>query len=240
MRNISDISAEKILPDVNTILGLQGVPTKRASDEKLIRLADEALLILSQHSRPKGILSEISINEFAAVYAGEGLNESEDPLDPIYKKSDYLALFAVTLGGEICDKISSLFRENEFALASMLDCAASEATENAGSELETYYRRQLRDSHELNSSSATLRFSPGYCGWDISGQIKLFKTLRPEEIGIKLRVSLLMEPLKSISGVIVAGEKDFFEFEDNLAFCDECKTHTCRTRIKAIKSAEYD
>ena len=59
-----------------------------------------------------------------------------------------------------------------------------------------------------------LRYSPGYCGWHISGQRRLFAHLRPERIGITLHDSYLMEPLKSVSGVLIAGAKEIHAFAD--------------------------
>jgi hypothetical protein len=79
-----------------------------------------------------------------------------------------------------------------------------------------------------------LRYSPGYCGWHVSGQRKLFDYLLPEEIGITLRESFLMQPLKSISGVVIAGRRQIFDFENTFDFCDDCSTWTCRERISAI------
>ena len=80
-----------------------------------------------------------------------------------------------------------------------------------------------------------LSYSPGYCGWHISGQKKLFAFLHPEEIGIRLLDSFLMHPLKSVSGVFVCGPEDIHRFENGFAFCGECRHQTCRERIDSLK-----
>ncbi|MCX6843389.1 MAG: hypothetical protein NTX53_14035 [candidate division WOR-3 bacterium] len=82
-----------------------------------------------------------------------------------------------------------------------------------------------------------LRYSPGYCGWDITGQRQLFQALRPEEIGITLRESCLMEPLKSISGVLVAARPEVHRFDNTYPFCSACTTQTCRSRIAAVEES---
>ena len=56
----------------------------------------------------------------------------------------------------------------------------------------------------------------------------------PDEIGITLRDSFLMEPLKSISGVVVAGPAEIHVFDDDYPFCEDCDTRGCRRRIRAI------
>jgi hypothetical protein len=60
--------------------------------------------------------------------------------------------------------------------------------------------------------------------------------LRPEEIGITLRESCLMEPLKSISGVLVAARPEDHRFDNTYQFCRTCSTQTCRSRIAAVES----
>jgi hypothetical protein len=44
-----------------------------------------------------------------------------------------------------------------------------------------------------------------------------------------------MDPLKSISGVIVAGRAEIHEFDNDYDFCAECGTRTCRERIDQIR-----
>jgi cobalamin-dependent methionine synthase I len=144
------------------------------------------------------------------------------------------ALFAVTLGSGVSERISLLFDEQEFALGALLDGAASESAEIACRVTETEYRRALTLQGRLNNDHGVLPFSPGYCGWHISAQRLLFDLLRPGEIGIALGETFLMEPLKSISGVLVAAPKAAFLFDDDFPFCATCATRTCRDRIQAV------
>jgi len=79
-----------------------------------------------------------------------------------------------------------------------------------------------------------LRYSPGYCGWHVTGQRRLFAALRPEQIGITLGDSCLMEPLKSVSGVLIAGPRKIHQFKDAFPFCEQCTTRGCRERLRAL------
>ena len=115
----------------------------------------------------------------------------------------------------------------------MLDAQASEGAELAANETENRYVSWLAGKGRFNSRSGALRYSPGYCGWHVSGQRKLFDHLLPEKIGITLRESFLMQPLKSISGVVIAGQRQIFDFENTFDFCEDCSTWTCRERISA-------
>ncbi|MFH1842515.1 MAG: hypothetical protein ABIF77_04860, partial [bacterium] len=68
----------------------------------------------------------------------------------------------------------------------------------------------------------------------VSGQRALFAALQPETIGITLRPSCLMEPLKSISGVIIGGPAASHLFNDDYRFCTECAEHGCQERQRTL------
>jgi len=231
---ILPIPVPEVVPSPAAVMKGQGIPRGMTPDERIFRLAEDALSLFREHARPAGLVMEITRGEFEAVFRGRGSNEAESPVGPISGSSDHLALFAVTLGPAVCEEISRLFRHNDFALGSMLDSAASEGAELAAGVAEDAYRARLRGAGMLDSRSGTLRFSPGYCGWHISAQEALFRALRPGRIGITLNESYLMQPLKSISGVILSGRREIFDFDDVFSFCGDCRTHSCRDRISSL------
>lgn len=70
----------------------------------------------------------------------------------------------------------------------------------------------------------TNRFSPGYCGWHVSEQRKLF-SLFPQEApcGVSLTDSCLMVPIKSVSGVIGIGPSvKCFDYSCGLCDMKQC------------------
>ena len=234
MQEIVSISIENVVPSLRAVLEGQGIPHPRQTDERTNRLAEEALSLFRAKAAPSGIVKEVSQSEFRTVFEGAGLNDDESPVKPIFQASEHLALYAVTLGESICAEIAQLFRVHEFALASMLDSAASEGAERTAEAVENTYLARLRDAQAFDSGRGILRYSPGYCGWHISAQRKLFDILRPQRIGIALNESYLMQPIKSISGVIISGEKKIFDFDDSFSFCRDCATHECRVRIQSV------
>ena len=64
----------------------------------------------------------------------------------------------------------------------------------------------LRKSMAAEGKKITNRYSPGYCGWDVAEQHKLFQLMPDNYCGIKLNDSALMNPEKSVSGFIGIGE----------------------------------
>jgi len=235
MKEIIDFLPGEIVPAGDIILRKQGLPPNGKSNPKVISLIEKAIDLFAELCEPIGVISDVSKAEFEAVYEGEGLNERYTPVKGIYPRADHLALFAVTVGQKVCDKISELFDSRDFALAAILDTVASEATESLGALAQQDYFDSLMESNRISVESAVLRYSPGYCGWHISGQKKLFEVLAPEEIGIELTESFLMLPLKSISGVMIAGRKEIHCIDGTYPFCDVCASKGCLERIKGLE-----
>ncbi len=233
-RKVFDIPVRDTVPPIRAIFEGQGIPHWAQPDDRTRRLADEAISLYEEHAAPAGIVMDIGKGMFRSVFEGEGLNEDESPVRPVYEASDHLALFAVTIGEQVCRDISEKFRLNDFALGSMLDSTASESAEMAAAAAENAYRAYLTAAGLFDHGQGILRFSPGFCGWHITAQKKLFEVLKPDRIGITLNDSCLMQPLKSVSGVIIAGNREIFRFDDTFSFCRSCATHTCQDRIRSL------
>jgi hypothetical protein len=234
MRSSFRFEAAEFLPEPAAVLKAQGVAPGRDPGERTKGICRAALELLAETAAPRGLYTEIPVAEFPELYRGEGRNSDPSPLATIAPRAEGLALFALTLGPAITERIDQLLAGRDFALGAMLDSAASEAAERVADTLEEHYRAERGGA---DKGAVLLRYSPGYCGWHISGQKRLFAALAPDEIGLSLRDTFLMEPLKSISGVFVSGPGEIHLFEDNYDFCDDCRTHSCRARIRAIQRA---
>ncbi len=237
MLKVVRFKTERIRPSVRSVLSAQGIPNAHEPDARTLGLVEQALSMFDSLSQAQGLAIDISAEEFERVFEGEGLNEPLNPVAEVSLRADSFVLFAVTLGHPISDRISHLFGANDFAIGSMLDSAASEGADLAADELQNSYEEYLRSINALNDSKAVLRYSPGYCGWHISGQKKLFSVLRPDRIGVNLTHSCLMQPIKSVSGVMIAADKKAFYFQDIYPFCADCKDRSCRRRIERLMNS---
>jgi len=234
MSEILTFAPDELKPDRAAVFENQGIPAGTGVSQDVEALCDTALRLLAEVATPRGILAQISKPDFEVVYRGEERNELRTPVGDIFGRADELALFAVTLGERVGREITQRFHSNDLALGAMLDSAASAAADKLAELVETRFRQSLSASGRGGTSTGVLRYSPGYCGWDISGQRKLFEFLHPERIGIALRESFLMEPLKSVSGVLIGGPKEIHDVEMSYPFCDQCEARGCRERIRAL------
>lgn len=221
-------------PSPATVLRTQGVPEGHDVPPRVTDLVEQARVLYESLAEPVGLLSDISGSEFREIYEGDGRNTDPAPLPAIAAEADRLALFAATLGEPVSRKIQQLFRENDAALGCMLDGIASERTDAAATLLGQRYLDALLEDGEADGSTRVLPYSPGYCGWHVTGQRRLFAHLDPGRIGITLNASCLMSPIKSVSGVLVAGPPRIHAFKNDFDFCLDCAGWECRERIASI------
>jgi len=194
-------------------------------------IIDRSRKVFVEGAQPRGLYKPLAINDFDQIYRGRGDNDDDTPLEHVVDEAVSLALFAVTLGDRISEHIHSLFDAGELAEGYILDQVASSAADELA---DVAARRFQTDS--ARSDLAVLPYSPGYCGWHVSGQEALFARLRPTEIGISLNDSCLMHPIKSVSGVLVLAPMEAHDFSPAFSCCATCTTLNCQERVAGLKS----
>lgn len=116
-------------------------------------------------------------------------------------KMDIVALFACTAGNGIGEYSKELMHEGDFVKGYIADVVGSEIVESAMDKIQD----ALESNMQEDGLFITDRYSPGYCGWSVAEQQKLFSFFPKDFCGIKLSPSSLMLPIKSVSGIIGIG-----------------------------------
>jgi hypothetical protein len=235
MEEIIEMKSSDIEPARDDTLENLGIPAGQELSDTVEELITAAVEYFHSTCRPRGIVARISIPEFKTMYHGEGLNEKKTPLGDMFEQARDIVLFALTLGKDISEKINGLFLEENLALAGVLDATASAGAECAADRIEAYYYDSVMPAAVKQEKPGIYRFAPGYCGWHITGQKKLFRFLNPEKIGITLMPSYMMSPLKSLSGAIIGTDKDVNATGDGYEVCRQCGTQWCQTRKKVYQ-----
>ena len=140
------------------------------------------------------------------------------------KEARHAALFGCTAGEGIELWAKSLMESGDMMKGYTVDILGSLIVETAMDKIHD----QLEKKMNLKGMGVTNRFSPGFCGWDLKEQKKLFGLFPYNFCGIKLMESSLMYPLKSISGIIGIGEN--VKRKDNS--CYLCNDSNCIYRNK--------
>lgn len=226
-----------VSPPREAVLARLGIPPGTVLADRIERIYERAAEALAGSVAPVGVLADLPREAFLDLYHGGERNAPASPVAAVAPKAEHLALFAVTLGQPTSAAVAECFAGADFALAYVLDAMASVAADAAAEAAERWYGRTLRERGWSTPDAAVLRYSPGYCGWDVSGQRPLFAYLRPERIGIRLTDTCLMQPLKSVSGVLLAGPRAIHRFPPTFDFCDRCAERTCRDRLATLAAA---
>lgn len=149
------------------------------------------------------IFSNIGVDEEdKSVYIGEVRFNIGKIIYPQVKNSDYLALFLCTAGKEISRRIAAV-KNYDMLLAYIYDAIGSEIVERAADILQ----EEMQNEAISRRMNITNRYSPGYCQWSVAEQHKLFSFFPYNFCGISLTSSALMNPVKSVSGIIGMGSK---------------------------------
>ncbi len=118
------------------------------------------------------------------------------------KKSGSVAIFLCTAGKEFGIRSRKAMQERDFLRGYVYDIVGSEIVEAATDLMQNELEKEMISS----GKKITNRYSPGYCGWDVGEQHKLFKLVPDNFCAIRLTESALMDPVKSVSGFIGIGE----------------------------------
>lgn len=235
MRQVVHLNVHDVTPTRLEVLEAQGMGGRQNIPAKIETLIVSAIEIFTKLAEPKGVLQDVSLSEFQAIYPGEGLNAPDGPVPLIAPGAKALALFAATMGEALAAKSSEMFAQGGPALGFMVDAVNSAGAEKLGRMMCRRFLALLPEALQSKGLKAQY-YSPGHCGWHISGQGTLFEALHPEGIGITINSRWVMHPAKSISGVLVAGDMDIHRFKPAFSFCKDCRTHTCVQRLAILES----
>jgi len=133
--------------------------------------------------------------------------------------SDRMVFFVCSAGKTISEKSANLFKSGDPILGYIYDLLGSAIVEATGNWIQSYLKQGIVE----NGEAITNRYSPGYCNWSTSEQHKLFTLFNEAPSGVILTTSALMNPVKSISGVIGIGHDVKYRNYQ----CDICRNKDC-------------
>ncbi|GHT64260.1 hypothetical protein AGMMS50239_21650 [Bacteroidia bacterium] len=139
------------------------------------------------------------------------------------KRSSQIAAFVCTAGVGIEQYSRAMLAGNEPLKGFIADILGGVVVEAAIDKIQ----QELSNDMKPKGLNITNRYSPGYCGWQTGEQHKLFAIL-PDTLGIQLTESALMQPVKSVSGIVGIGANVKF----NPYTCRICEATQCVYRFK--------
>ena len=163
------------------------------------------------HLFEPGGSSPVQTFQFGRQRKDDGLCLSDYILDAEEGRRDHLALFAINAGECIRERAEEWKQQGEYVKSIAIQALATETAEGTA---EWLHRRIREDWGFPDPPSTTMhdrftskyrgkRYSFGYPACpDMSGQEGMWKLLHPEEIGLRLTESYMMEPEASVSALV--------------------------------------
>ncbi|MGH9656191.1 MAG: methionine synthase [Bryobacteraceae bacterium] len=155
--------------------------------------------------------SPLQTFRFGRQAKSDGLSLSDYVLDPQHARRDHVALFVVTAGERVVEHSEAAKARGEFFQAHALQALGVESAEACA---EWLHRRIREDwgfpdppdmtmQERFTSRYRGKRYSFGYPACpNLEDQEKLFRLLRPEEIGVHLTDGYMMHPEASVSALV--------------------------------------
>ena len=188
-------------------------------------LVEEYIAECLQISSPAGafVVTEALQATSAEAFLIPGLTFDSGKIIPkMLRHSQYYAFFLVTAGSEPENLARSLMMEGSYLEGYIADLVASVIVDLAADQIQ----EQLRNLAANQNLKITNRYSPGYCSWNVEEQQKLFSLFPQGCCGISLSESSLMNPVKSISGIIGMGTGVIYRDYT----CEICSMLNCHFR----------
>ncbi|MBN1117643.1 MAG: methionine synthase [Bacteroidales bacterium] len=197
-------------------------------DEHVKELVIDLIQLSKANINPWGGFVLKQINKVVVpegkIYIDDLFFEVNKTIAAQLRKAEYLAFFICTIGNSIERTSKEYLSKGDLLEGYIFDLIGSESAEN----LAEVVHQEVMEYAQSGGLQISNRYSPGYCNWDVSEQFKLFSLFPSEQIKIKLTDSALMNPIKSVSGIIGIGRDLKFKPYS----CKLCSDEKCIYRNK--------
>jgi hypothetical protein len=185
-------------------------PTKTSS------MIDETLLEVKEILKPRGLYRTLPVlgidKQGINTETGTIRSAMMARLVDMCRGDLFIVFMIATLGDEF-----QRIERSKKAISDqwILDKVGSELIEMVADLVEEKGRALTKDSG-LHSS---MRFSPGYCDWELNGQTVIFSALDARQIGVRLTPHFVMIPSKTISAIALLARE--VPAPSSCVFCDK-------------------
>jgi hypothetical protein len=208
-------------PELGEIMRYCGYNGHQPLPDDVERAIAETVADAAVHLRPKGTYSLYPVTARSSRSLSLGAVTIQGQVARFVGQAGRVAAFVVTAGSELAEHVAE--RAGDPLRGWVLDAFGSWAAEAAADALMRPLALRLQPDEAL-----TLRYSPGYCGMELEEQRAIFQLVDADSIGVSLLPSMLMQPLKSISGLVGLGPRS--SIERVRSPCERCPELGCHMR----------
>ncbi|MBS3771784.1 MAG: hypothetical protein KGY69_16150 [Bacteroidales bacterium] len=217
------IRFEELEVSKNCIEYVMGFPPGEAP-APFDEIIDDVLNQAKDHCDIRGAIAtvnNISIDsQKNTITADHTVFQTGQRITSFLEEAESLALFIVTAGKGIEQWMHERTSRGDTFASYVIDVVGSEIADLAALQLQNKLEQKL----QVSGLNTTDIFSPGYCGWPVSDQQAFFSFFPSGCCGIHLTETSLMDPIKSISGIMGIG-KNVARNREN--YCSHCGHTDC-------------
>jgi len=191
----------------------------------VLAIFEEALAVGERLMTPRVVYRAVGVTDRGADRIEAGGERLHIPqIGRLWGPIEAIGAGICTVGEAIETRVRELFDGREFPLAVMLDSVGSAAAES----LAEYANDLLCQVAIPERLKVTNRISPGYAGWDVAEQARLFRLCPGAPIGVRLNSACFMSPGKSISWLVGIGPEA--RVDHYFTQCRRCWMRDCAYR----------
>jgi hypothetical protein len=215
--------------DRGEVLRYLGYPVGVEPAARLVSILDEWVGEASRRATPRATYVVLPVmllsNRRLKVQAPDGSETTfKGAIGEFLGAAECVGVFIATAGPGVERLATELMDQGDPLAGMIVNAVGAERAEAA----ESVVIDKLRASALEHGFAPTLPYSPGYCGMGLAEQRTLFGLFDKADVGVTLTESCLMQPLKSVSGLIGLGPAERVH-----AFgspCDRCELYNCSMR----------
>jgi len=189
-----------IAVDADALFRALGYPDREHVSAPVQEICLDQLGRLDQFLRPWAGVHEVRVEEVTAdtVRLDCGRTLSGRRLATILRRATSLQICLATVGAEVMEEIKHLVAEGAMLEALALDAGASAAVTRVMAAV----RERVCNNAQARGFGTTIRYGPGYTGWQLEDTAVLFSYLGRHRLPVRLNEQFMMLPAKSLLNVI--------------------------------------
>ena len=224
---LADYEPEFDMDFVKRLLGRQKAGSLTRSTRNRLQQMHEGVYRLLHPRVVWGVFPVATIKQDQIEFVS-GLTLKSHKMARAMTGAEQLVCFVATIGRKIDMQVEQLMDQGKIANAYICDALGSGAVESVAERFQSGFDRKF-SPHQMHTA-AGIRFSPGYCDWQVTEQHKLFSLVDAGAIGVTLDKSSLMTPRKSISAVFGLYSKGSGPTTKKYNPCFHCLKKDCLAR----------
>lgn len=218
---VIDLPIRLELREVLRMMGYGGARPHETIRSAAERMLEETRPIL----HPRGVYRVCEVERMTDTRIDlAGWPSFHGPIAGFLKPSRRVAVCVVTVGNATQELAEQRLKKGDIFAGYALHAIGAAAADAASDAISLH----LRDHEAADDEDVTPPFSPGYCGMALEEQKTLFAIVDGGAIGVRLLPTMIMEPVKSVSGLIGIGLSA--DISERGVPCQWCDLTACKMR----------